>query len=417
MGEQPLPRSHPLPTGAPRVQSPRPLRSFIIWAALAAVAGALVGLAIEIVLSVLGGRPFELWFVQQSVVFAEAIALSALFAARYAFPLFETLQPALRYTLVLLTLLGSTISITALSIFIRPGVVLSHSAPSFVALVAANTVLALVVGGALMIWERMKRSLARAYEELRIKEAFEREMALARDVQQALLPEKSPEAPGYEIAHVCRTAALVGGDTIDFVSLPDGRLGVAVGDVAGKGIAAALLMANVQAMIRAVAVLETDPARINEILSESLESRLVAGRYVTFAYLVLDPTTGRLHYSLAGHPPPLIVGETGPRRLERGGVPLGLLPGFPTEGGQDQLAPGETLIVYTDGLTEAHGGGDPEREFGQSRLIQLAESLRGAGARETLDRIVAALDEHLAGTPPQDDTTLVVVHRPIDGGR
>lgn len=416
MGEQTLPRIHTLPTGAPLVRPARALRTFVAWAVGAAIAGALVGLAIEILLSVLGRRPFEFWFVQQSVIFAEAIALSALVAARYAFPLFETLAPPLRYALVLLTLLGSTISVSVLSIAMRPGLVFSGSAPSFAALVAANTILAFVVGGALLTWERMKASLARAYEDLRIKEAFEREMALARDVQQALLPERSPEAPGYQIAHLCRSAALVGGDTIDFIPLPDGRLGIAVGDVSGKGISAALLMANVQAMIRAVAVLETDPARINEILSESLESRLAAGRYVTFAYLVLDFSSGRIHYSLAGHPPPFIVGAHAVRRLERGGVPLGLLPGVRGEAGRDQLAPGETLVVYTDGLTEAYGGGDPERDFGQARLLRLAEGLYGAGAREALDRVVLALDEHLDGAPPQDDTTLVVVHRPAERG-
>jgi sigma-B regulation protein RsbU (phosphoserine phosphatase) len=411
LGSQALNRIHTLPIGEPLVKSRGAVRSVIVWAVVAAVAGGLTGLAIQIVISVLTERPLDLWFVQQSVLFAEAVGLSGLVAARYAFPLFESLAPALRYCLVLMTLLGSAITVTALSVALRPGALATRPA-SLIALVGANTVLALVVGGVLITWERMKRSLAQAYEDLRIKEAFEREMALARDVQQALLPERPPEVEGYQIAARCRSAALVGGDTMDFIALPGGRLGLAVGDVSGKGIAAALLMANVQALMRGVAALEPDPARINAILSEALESRLVAGRYVTFAYVVLELGGGLIRYSLAGHPAPLIAGEDGVRRLDRGGVPLGLIPGAVSEGGEDRLRPGETLVMYTDGLTEAPGGGNLDREFGEPRLAELLARAKRPDAEHVLQEILAALDSHLAGAPPQDDTTIIVVHRP-----
>jgi sigma-B regulation protein RsbU (phosphoserine phosphatase) len=408
---QTIARIQSLPTGSPLAAPAHPVRALVIWAVGAAVAGGLVGLAIEVLISVLRERPLDFWFVQQSVLFAEAVGLSALVAARYAFPLFEALQPALRYTLVLLTLLGGAIAVTALSLALRPGVVVARPL-NFVALVGANTILALVVGGALIAWERMKRTLAEAFEELRAKEAFEREMTLARDVQRGLLPEAPPEAPGYEIAWQCRSAAMVGGDTLDFVPMPGGRIGFAVGDVSGKGIAAALLMANVQALVRAVAVMETDPARINAILSEGLERRVVGGRYVTFACVVLDPASGRLRYSLAGHPPPLVIGKNAVRRLEHGGAPLGMvLPEIGYEAGEDHLAPGESLLIYTDGLTDASGGGGPEDQFGFARLVRLAADLSGCGGEESLRRILAALDVHQGGAPAEDDTTVVVVHR------
>ncbi len=412
MSTETLTRTDTPRTGSPLVRTVHPVRALLVWATLAAVAGALIGLSIEVLIAVLTDRPFDPWFISQSVLFAEAVGVSALVASRYAFPLFESLQPVVRYGLVFLTLVGSAMTVTALSLRLRPGVVFSRPA-SFLALVGANTVLAVVVGGALVMWENMKRSLARAYDELRRKEAMEREMALAREVQLGLLPRSPPLIDGYQVAFRFRTAAQVGGDMLDFIRLPGGRVGVSVGDVSGKGIAAALLMANVQALVRTIAELEGDPGRVCSILSDGVARNAAGGRYVTFAYVVLDPQTGVLRYSLGGHHPPVIVGPHGVRFLESGGLPLGMFAGGAFPAGHDVLAPGESMLVYTDGLVEAPAPGPAQDEFGRARVLEIAREVHAAGADALADRILAALDGHIGpGAAGADDTTLVVIHRP-----
>jgi sigma-B regulation protein RsbU (phosphoserine phosphatase) len=236
-------------------------------------------------------------------------------------------------------------------------------------------------------------------------------MTLAREVQEEMLPKHAPPLEGLEFAYTTRPARQVGGDTLDFVPLPDGRWAWAVGDVVGKGMAAALMMANLQALVRGVASVEPDPGRLNEILSDVIGARVRSGRFVTLAYLVYDPGSGQIEYSLAGHHPPLIVGPNGARMLERGGLPLGLYPGLPYEQGTDRLEPGETLVLYTDGLIEAGLAGDETQQFGHHRLKQICSGAHPEPAQAILDRIVAALDDHLAGTPPADDTTVLVIRR------
>ena len=388
----------------------RGVRLFAFWAGGAAAAGAAIGFAIETLISVLTGSPFDGWFVRQSVLFGEAVALSALVASRYVLPSLAALSAALRYSVVLAALVGGSVAVTALSLLLRPGVVFARPI-AFLSLIAANIVLALVVGGALIAWDRLKASLAGAYDELREKDAFVRELELAREVQRGLLPERAPRIDGWEIAFRCRMAALVGGDMLDFVPLDRGRLGLSVGDVSGKGIAAALLMANVQALSRVVASLEDDPARLNAILSDAVHTRAVGGRYVTFAYAVLDPKDGAVRCSLAGHHPPIVAGPRGARLLEQGGVPLGMFAGAAYESAQDVLAPGETMVLYTDGLIEAPAAGDDDEQFGRERLTDVALRCRGRAAEELADAILEALDLHTGGAAPADDTTLVVVRR------
>ncbi|GAB4222416.1 MAG: hypothetical protein Kow0062_19680 [Acidobacteriota bacterium] len=416
MSEQALARIHTLPTRAPLVRPGGPWRALLVWALGAAVAGGLLGVAVQILVSTLGEqRQFDWWFVRMSILMAEGITLTTFVGSRYAFPQFRSVPRLLRYGLILLTVLGGALAVTLLSVISRPGVVVTRPV-DFLALVAANTILAFLIGGALIAWDQLQTSLERAYDELRVKEAFEREMQVAREVQQELLPEAPPRLPGWEIAYTCRPAAAVGGDTFDFLELPDGRLGITVGDVVGKGIAAALLMANIQALARALAPREEDPAELNQHLSESLSRSRGASRLVTFAYVTLDPRTGEVAYSLAGHHPPLITGPRGVRSLDRGGLPLGVGFGPPYESGRDRLEPGESLVIFTDGLVEAPAKDDPDDDLGTERVRELlarSADVRGAGA--LLERLVTAWERHTDGAEASDDMTIVVVSR-LDGG-
>ena len=391
------------------------LKTFAIWAAASAVVGVLVGALVEVGVVLASGR-FDWWFVQQSVVFAEAIGLSALVAMRYAFPYLESLQPVLRSGLILITLFGGVLAATLISALQRPTLLFSSSSnlTAFAALVTANALLALIVGIALIAWESLQIALGKALVELREKERIEREFALARDVQLELLPDRPPSAPGLDIAFSIRPAAIVGGDTLDFLELPDGRIGITVGDVVGKGFPAALVMANLQSLVRGLALRETDPARLNAILSRVIAERGTAGRFVTFAYVSLDPVTGEIWYSLAGHHPPVIAGANGVRLLERGGLPLGIMEDVTYESGTDRLCPGETLVLYTDGIVEAPPpDSDPEDpdEYGRDRLIDKIRGDYDIGAERLLKMILDDVDVFTGSQPLADDTTLLVVRR------
>jgi serine phosphatase RsbU (regulator of sigma subunit) len=184
-----------------------------------------------------------------------------------------------------------------------------------------------------------------------------------------------------------------------------------VGDVVGKGIAAALTMASVQALARAIAPRENDPAQLNEILSASLSRADRPGRLVTFASLILEPESGDLRYSLAGHHPPLIVGPSGVRRLSRGGLPLGTGLDLPYEAGVDRIGPGEMLLVFTDGLVEAPAADDPDEEFGARRIESLLGRMTERRADETLQALLDAYLDHVGDADAADDMTIVIVRR------
>jgi sigma-B regulation protein RsbU (phosphoserine phosphatase) len=393
------------------------LQPFVIWAAASAAVGLLIGALIEVGV-VLADGEFDWWFIQQSVLFAEAVGLSGLIATRYAFPHFSGLQPLLRFFLIVLTLQGGVLAATLLSAWQRPGVLVgSTKLGAFTALVIANGLLAMIVAVLLIAWESLQLSLAKALEELRVKERIEREFALARDVQLELLPDGPPRVDGYDVAFSCRPAAVVGGDTLDFIELHDGCLGIAVGDVVGKGLPAALVMANLQSMVRGLALRERDPARLNGILSEVISSRTTAGRFITFAYVRLDPVSGSLSYSLAGHHPPVIAGPNGVRLLEKGGLPLGIAAGLGYESGADVLSPGETLVIYTDGVIEAPPHAEDEAaaaddQYGMKRLVETITGSSGLDSERMLGRILDDLGSYTNHQPLSDDTTIAVVTRP-----
>ena len=253
---------------------------------------------------------------------------------------------------------------------------------------------------------------ARLQEEQKALEILQEELRLAREIQKGLLPKNSPQVPGYGVVGYSEPAKRVGGDYFDFLDLGPDKLGLCVADVSGKGITAALLMSNVQATIRSHSRLEPDAgecvARSNDMLHASTDS----DKFVTMFYGVLDTRTHRLEYCNAGHNPPILLGNGGGRGcslLETGGPVLGVLPGFPYQRGEAAFAPGQTLLVYSDGFSEAMNV--RLEEFGEDRLRDVAQSNAGKAPDDLVNILKTEVDEFCGAVPQGDDMTIMAVQR------
>ena len=251
---------------------------------------------------------------------------------------------------------------------------------------------------------------ARLVEEERALIGMREQLRVAATIQAALLPAAPPVVPGYEVAGRSLPSEAVGGDYFDFLSLGEERVGLCVGDVVGKGLPAALLMANVQATLRGQARWIGAPgeglARANALLHASTDRRA----FVTLFYGVLDTRHHVLRYANAGHNRPLwLAGEAPAAELEGGGLALGLVPAATYAEGEVRFAVGDLLLVFSDGVTEAMS---PEREpFGEERLAAVIEGARGASAEAVVARVVEAVRRHADGASQSDDVTLVAVRR------
>jgi serine phosphatase RsbU (regulator of sigma subunit)/predicted ester cyclase len=254
-------------------------------------------------------------------------------------------------------------------------------------------------------------TLERLEQETRERERVEQELAVARRIQQALLPKDLPKLGGWEIARHYQPAREVGGDFYDFLYLDDGGVGLVSGDVSGKGIPAAVLMANTQSVLRAVAQRGgITPGQVLEEANEVLFTYIPPNMFVTCFYAVLDPTEGRLRYANAGHNLPCCWHEGTASELRARGMPLGLMPGMDYDEKETTLAPGDGVLFYSDGLVEAH---NPQGEmFGFPRLRRLI-SVHGAGSGEELvDVLLAELERFTSQNSEQeDDITLVTMQR------
>ncbi len=249
-------------------------------------------------------------------------------------------------------------------------------------------------------------------DEVAQRERLNREVEIAREVQERLFPQKLPIIWGLDYAGHCRPALGVGGDYYDFLALPEGKLGIAIGDVSGKGIAAALMMASLQASLRGEATrapenLAAAVSSINRLVYEASSSN----RYATFFYGQYDPAQGRFDYVNAGHNPPMLFHGAGENttvtRLEPGGTVIGLLESSRYEQGSVRLGPGDVLIAFTDGISEAMDPND--EEWGEDRLIDAIRGCSISSAQQLLECVFDAATR-FAGTAPQhDDMTLVVV--------
>jgi len=258
---------------------------------------------------------------------------------------------------------------------------------------------------------------ARLLEQGLERQRYVEEMALARSIQQGLLPKSPPGVDGLDLAGTNRASTEVGGDYFDLVGGGSSLLTFAVADVAGKGAPAAILMATVQAGLHALLTEQPDPTAIAVRLNRLLCRRSPDDRFVTFFLGVIDPATGRFRYCNAGHEPPLLVRRSGTvEELDRGGLVMGILEDAPYESGEGRMEPGDMLVLYTDGITETPMEGDGP-EFGRDRLARCAAESLGLPAEEVLSRILRRVGEYRGEASQHDDLTLVVIGRPSRQGR
>jgi sigma-B regulation protein RsbU (phosphoserine phosphatase) len=254
--------------------------------------------------------------------------------------------------------------------------------------------------------EIVEREIADGVAARRQDRKRQRERDEARLIQRALLPAMPPEHERIRIAASWRPADGVGGDCFDVLAAGD-QIGVAIADVAGKGMPAALLMSNLQAAVRAFAQDGADPASICTSVNRLMCGHMLSGRFVTFCFAWLDPARGVLSYANAGHNPPLLVHADGRvDRLADAGVVMGIFPDAVYSTGSRRLAAGDRLLLFTDGITEARdAAGD---EFGDDRLAAAAVAARTCSAEAFKQQLLAAVDAFTGGTF-DDDATLITI--------
>jgi len=310
-------------------------------------------------------------------------------------------------------------------------------------------------------FNEMTAAVARGREQAVARERLERELATARAIQERLLPHAAPLLAGFEVSGTSLPSRQVGGDYFDFLELPDGRLGLAIGDVSGKGMPAALLMSNLQASLQGQVIHPSSVSeivgRVNDLLVRSTDPHM----FTTFFYGVLDRATAAFTSTNAGHNPPLLCRAGGSlEKLTVGGLLLGMLPDQEYAQQEVNLEPGDVIVLYTDGITEAVGPpaggaavapaaagaaerddageeepGDDERDekndgegeggdeaeaeppddvenmFGEEALLEVVRRHAGDTAAEIKEAVLTAVARHTAGTPQSDDITIVVLKR------
>lgn len=255
---------------------------------------------------------------------------------------------------------------------------------------------------------------ARLLEEQMGRERLEQELQLASEIQQRFQPTAPPIVHGYELQGISFSCYEIGGDYYDFIEREDGRLVVALGDVSGKGTAAALLMSSLHAAVHAQAASNSSLVQTISNVNRYLAENIPSNRFVTLFYAELDPKAGSLAFVNAGHNPPIIVHDSGTvEQLSSGGLPLGIIPDTEYKEGRTQLQPGDVLVIYSDGVSEAING--VGEEFGPDRLCQVVSENLNATAAGIRDRIESALTKFVQGTPANDDITLVIVKRQAKG--
>ena len=247
---------------------------------------------------------------------------------------------------------------------------------------------------------------ARLYRETMEKAKMEQEMRIAAEIQQALLPKAGHAGTFFRTAASSLPCRSIGGDFYDYVDLPTGAFGFALGDVAGKGPPAALLSAMMQGIFAAQAAASDTPSQTIKRVNQALYKRGIESRFVTLMYGTLE-ADGRLTYCNAGHNPPLIVGSTGVRRLEVGGPIVGLFEGASFEEETVQLSRGDVLLVFSDGVSEALAAGG--EEYGEERIIATAHRHPGAAPSDLLQALFADVRAFTKGAAQSDDITALVL--------
>jgi len=248
---------------------------------------------------------------------------------------------------------------------------------------------------------------ARLYKDSLAKQALDKELAIAAEIQEQLLPDKAPAVPGLDIQAMSLPSQQVGGDFYDFIPIDDGHLGIVIADVAGKGIPAALLMATSRAALRAQAERKLRPNRVLQSLNRVLRRDTALEHFITCFYGVIEVPTRVLRYTNAGHNPPMHLRDGRINFLRTGGVVLGVTtePRYAT--GRIVLKPGDVCVLYTDGVTESL---DPQgHTFSERRVAEVVRRCAHQSAEEILTAICDELMAFTSGAPPRDDQTLVVI--------
>jgi phosphoserine phosphatase RsbU/P len=265
-------------------------------------------------------------------------------------------------------------------------------------------------------FDNMAESLQRLLRESREKTRLEHDIQIAREVQEQLFPSEAPKVPGLELYGICRPARGVSGDYYDFLPMGTDRVGMVLGDVSGKGVSAALIMAAIQSLIRTRLYMDSSDgkrdsenlstARFFGVLNQQMFENTPEEKYATCFYAFYDSCARQLVYTNAGHPAPVLFRDGEIVRLDVGGTPLGLIsPTFYREA-KVALEPGDTLIAFTDGLTESEN--NFEDQFGESRLIEAVQRARGNPLPALVEEIYRSVEEWTGGSEQQDDMTLIV---------
>jgi phosphoserine phosphatase RsbU/P len=256
----------------------------------------------------------------------------------------------------------------------------------------------------------MTASVADLIEEHSRRERLENELTIAREVQAQLFPRERPKVPGVEVEAICRPARIVSGDYYDFLPLGPARLGMALADISGKGISAALIMASLQAALRSQTLMgQQAPGHTAEVvarLNQHLFRSTSEERYATLFYGVYDAAARTLEYTNAGHPPPLYLVGQETRRLTAGGTVLGLFSDCPYEQETISISPQSLLVMFSDGVTESENAAG--QEFGEKRLLEVVQRNRHASAHEVLQALVAAAEAWTGTAEQTDDFTIMV---------
>ena len=255
---------------------------------------------------------------------------------------------------------------------------------------------------------RVAQLVRQQESQARERERLDQELRVAQLIQQQFLPRELPDIPSWRVAAYYRPAREVGGDFYDFIELPDGKIGIVVGDVTDKGVPAALVMATTHSFLRAEAPRLLAPSKVLQRVNDLLSPDMPPKMFVTCLYAVLDPATGTIQYANAGHNLPYVSTEAGINELRARGMPLGLMPAMTYEQKEATIKPGESILLHSDGLAEAH---NPAKEmFGFPKLVKIMEN--SSSDQKLIDQLLTELD---AFTGPEweqeDDITLVTLQR------
>jgi sigma-B regulation protein RsbU (phosphoserine phosphatase) len=266
-------------------------------------------------------------------------------------------------------------------------------------------------------FDSMTASVERLMQESQERMRLQSELDIAREVQHRLFPQAAPKVPGLDLYGVCKAARSVSGDYYDFLKMDEYRVGLVLGDVSGKGISAALLMAAIQSALRAQfydglaggensTPTHISTAQVVDRLNRQLYANTPLEKYVTFFFAIYDARTRILSYTNAGHLPPILFHGGRIDHLRIGGTVVGLFPAMKYEVGEIRLEPQDILLAYTDGITE------PENtygeEFGEVRLIEVAKRMLSASPEVLAETIYQSVDEWTGSPDLQDDMTLLL---------